>query len=95
MNDDELRQLLHTWKAPAAPPGLRPPSRPWYATLWGSSVRIPVPVLALVLLAILVFQAIPRPSQTQRLEVRLSDFQPVPEVKPVVIRRINNNDQNN
>ena len=56
------------------------------------SVRIPVPVLALILMAIIALQVLPRrerahmPTGTLR-EVRLSDFEPVPEANPVVVRR--------
>lgn len=94
ISDHELRDLLRTWKAPAAPEHLQPslPRRPWYATLWTTSVRVPLPVLALILIAIIALQVFSRgerahipPSAVH--EVRLSDFEPVPEAKPVVLRR--------
>jgi hypothetical protein len=98
LNDNELRQLLQTWKAPAKPAGMRPPplrAQPWYKAIWTTSVRVPVPVLVLAMALLLVYLAVPRqagphPSNPALQEVRLSDFQPVPEVRPVVIRRIHN-----
>jgi hypothetical protein len=94
LNDHDLQSLLRTWKAPAAPEHLQPPlpRRRWYAVLWATSVRIPVPVLALILMAIIALQVLPRrerahiPPDALR-EVRLSDFEPVPEAHPVVVRR--------
>lgn len=94
VSDHELQVLLRAWKAPAAPEHLSPPlprSR-WYAVLWATSVRIPLPVLALILLAIIALQVIPRrdrahtPPDALR-EVRLSTFEPVPEAKPVIVRK--------
>lgn len=94
LNDRELQTLLKSWKAPLAPEHLQPPlpRRRWYAALWTTSVRIPVPVLALIVMAIIALQMIPRreranlPPDVLR-EIRLVDFQPVSEAKPVVVRR--------
>jgi hypothetical protein len=94
LNDDDLQLLLSTWKAPAAPEHLQPPvpQRPWYAALWASSVRIPVPVLALLLIAVIAMQVLPRrdraqiPAEALR-EVRVSDFEPVAEAKLEIVRR--------
>jgi hypothetical protein len=94
LNEHELQTLLRAWEAPAAPERLQPPlpRRPWYSALWATSVRIPVPVLALIVLAVLALQLVPRrepariPPAALR-EVRLADFEPVPEAKPVVVRR--------
>jgi quercetin dioxygenase-like cupin family protein len=54
MDDQELNRLLREWTAPAAPPGLRPPSAPapWLRWLVAGTIRVPVPAaLALVLVA--------------------------------------------
>lgn len=97
LSDHELQALLATWKAPAAPEHLQPPlpRRAWYAVLWATSVRIPAPVVALILMAIIALQILPRRERTHippdaRREVRFADFEPVPEVKPVVVRRTHN-----
>lgn len=94
LNDHELQTLLKAWDAPEAPEHLQPPlpRRRWYAVLWGASVHIPVPVLALILMAIIALQVFPRRERTPippdaLREIRLSDFEPVPEAKPVVVRR--------
>ena len=94
LSDHELQSLLKTWKAPTAPEHvqLSLPRRGWYAGLWAMSVRIPVPVLALILMVIIALQVLPRrqrmhiPTDALR-EVRLSDFEPVPEATPVIVRR--------
>jgi len=97
LNDDELRDLLRQWEAPAAPPHLEsrifagPRRQPWYEWLLTGSIRVPVPALV-ALLAILsaVVAVLPRRSQplpAPAREVRLSDFQPVSELKPRIIRR--------
>ena len=94
LNDDDLTTLLRPWKAPATPGRLQPPTprRPWYTVVWTKSVTIPVPVLALLLLAMIALQMLPRRDQPQvpaaaPREIRLSDFEPVGEAKPVVLRR--------
>jgi quercetin dioxygenase-like cupin family protein len=56
MNDEELNRLLREWKAPDAPPHLRP--RPaqgsrqmsWLAWLVTGRIRVPVPALAALVL---------------------------------------------
>ncbi len=94
MNDHELDDLLRRWEAPAAPEhlearifGARPSA--WHWLLRGS-VRIPVPVmLALLLLAGVWFAWSPKKNEAAKPavhEVRLSDFQPVAEIKPRIIR---------
>jgi quercetin dioxygenase-like cupin family protein len=54
MDDRELNQLLREWKAPDAPPHLRPrrPPRSWLAWLVTGSIRVPVPVAAALTLAL-------------------------------------------
>lgn len=96
LSDRELQALLRNWEAPAAPDHLQPAPRRrrWYAALWEASVRIPAPVLALVLIAILALQVIPHRERVDRQpdalrEIRLSDFEPVAEAQPVIVRRTN------
>ena len=97
LNDNELRDLLRQWEAPAAPPHLerrifrRPREQPWYRWLLTGSIRVPVPALVLlvVMLSVLMY-VLPRNRQALPVsarEVRLSDFQPVSELKPRIIRR--------
>lgn len=102
LNDNELRDLLRQWEAPAAPPHLErrifgePGKQPWHRWLLTGSIRIPVPVFVLLLavLSALTYlaphkrQVAPAPTR----EVRLSDFQPVAELKPRIIRRAYEND---
>ncbi len=97
LNDNELHDLLHQWKAAAAPPHLERRifgelrKQPWYRWLLTGSIRLPVPVFVLLLLVLSTLSyVLPRarraPPAVLR-EVRLSDFQPVAELKPRIIRR--------
>jgi hypothetical protein len=98
LNDNELRDLLRQWEAPAAPPHLErrifgePQKQPWYRWMLTGSIRVPVPVFAVLLLLVVSALAyfLPRTRQAQPAfapEVRFSDFQPVAELKPRIIRR--------
>ncbi len=97
LNDDELRDLLRVWVAPSAPPHLErhifgsPEKAPLYRWLLTGSIRVPVPaVLVLVLLLSTLTYVLPRFRQPQPAPSRvlkLSDFRPVPELKPRIIRR--------
>ncbi len=98
LNDNELRDLLRQWEAPAAPPHLErrifgePQKQPWRRWVLTGSIRVPVPVFALLLLVALsaLTYILPRARQAPPAfapEVRLSDFQPVAELKPRIIRR--------
>jgi hypothetical protein len=98
MDDRELNQLLRQWKAPGAPPHLRPPARPsrerWWRWLLTGTIRIPVPVgLAAVALVATVWMystatlrepVVETPPTTQPV-VSLADFQPVQEVEVSVV----------
>lgn len=55
MDEHELNRLLREWKAPDAPPGLRPPRAPESRWRWlvTGSIRVPVPVALAALLAVL------------------------------------------
>ncbi|HVQ15863.1 MAG TPA: DUF3179 domain-containing (seleno)protein [Vicinamibacterales bacterium] len=63
MDDQELNRLLHEWKAPDAPPELRP-SRPrgsslrWLVT---GAIRVPVPVALAALLLVALWMSLTRP----------------------------------
>jgi hypothetical protein len=95
LNDDELRGLLRQWQAPVTPSGienrvLAAARRSWFKRylrwLGTGSIRLPVPVGigACILLLVLAFQAFraPKPPATGSL----SQFQPVKELKPRIIR---------
>ena len=59
MDDQELNRLLHEWKAPDAPPHLRPrrARRSWLGWLATGAIRVPAPV-ALVALVLIGFWAV-------------------------------------
>jgi quercetin dioxygenase-like cupin family protein len=66
MDDRELNDLLREWKAPDAPPHLRPPRarRSWLRWLVTGTIRVPVPaaVAVLVLAAVWVVPTWPAPA---------------------------------
>ena len=94
LNDDELRGLLRLWHAPPTPLSLEnrilaaanssPFQRCWRWLATGS-IRVPVPVgiAACVLLLLLAFQSLRKPKQPVG---NLSQFQPVTELKPRIVR---------
>jgi hypothetical protein len=96
LNDDELTELLHRWRAPAAPLGLEekvfPAAQrmPWRRWLLSGSIRVPVPVALVafvVLLSAIVFSLSARyPVLRPAAAVTLSDFQPVKQLQPRIIR---------
>jgi quercetin dioxygenase-like cupin family protein len=63
MDDRELNQLLREWRAPDAPPDLRPrpAPEPWLRWLLTGTVRVPVPVALAVPLLAVVWIAASRP----------------------------------
>jgi hypothetical protein len=94
LNDDELRGLLRLWHAPATPSSLESrvlaagnpsPLRRYLRWLATGSIRVPAPVGigACVLLVLLAWQAVRTPAQAVG---NLSQFQPVTELKPRIIR---------
>lgn len=96
LNDNELRDLLRRWEAPSAPPALErrifgePAKQPWYQWLLRGSIRVPVPVAAMLLLMLWFAWTFvapgPRPGLTPiPRELTFSDFQPVKELKPRVL----------
>jgi len=103
LNDDQLRELLREWQAPLAPPALEArvmdalahskPSRrsqPWWRWLFTVSIRVPVPVGALAVIAfaaLLVFVVTERRQVAPVTEgISFSEFHPVKEIKPRIIR---------
>jgi hypothetical protein len=94
LNDDELRGLLRLWHAPPTPAGLEnrvlsaanpSPFKRYLRWLATGSIRVPVPVGvgACVLLLLLAFQVLRTPKQPVG---SLSQFQPVTELKPRIVR---------
>ena len=95
LNDDELRGLLRLWNAPPTPPSIEKrvlaaanpsPFKRYLRWLATGSIRVPVPVgigLCVVLL-LLAFQALRTPKQPAAGS--LSQFQPVTELKPRIVR---------
>ena len=102
LNDDELRQLIPSWQAPGTPERLRSrilgPRRSRFAWLMTGAIRVPVPVCAAVVLALLWLVSartnggdVPSGSsdrQNQRTVVWLADFQPPAEVEVRVVGEI-------
>jgi hypothetical protein len=99
LSDNELNQLLKKWTAPDAPASLAakvlPQRAPWWIWLASGSIRIPVPVgLVLVIAAVILWiysSESPRRQVDQPAtgSVSLADFQPVKQLEPRVIGRAN------
>ena len=93
LNDSELNEYLAQWEAPAAPGGMKPPrleTSRWLHWLMHGTIRVPVPagLAAMVILAIAVYWAVSvRPTATAPVRtVTLSDFEPVKQIEPRIIR---------
>ena len=96
LDDDDLKQLVPTWKAPEAPAqlharvfGTRPLS--WWSWLFTGAIRVPVPACAafLLLVAWLALgrqsDAVPVPPPAGQTVVTLADFQPPAEIQVKVV----------
>jgi len=91
--DEELKEVLSRWKAPATPPdlarGIRQRRSSWWRWLITGSIRIPVPLsaAALVLLALWAYGRMAAPSFAvpEPAPVSLADFQPVLQLEPRVV----------
>jgi len=91
LDDNELSQLLRKWEAPAAPPTLQgrvfSARKPWWKWLWSGSIRVPVPVAvaAVLLLALWIHYSRPANSPVAGQPGSLAGFQPVQQLKPVLV----------
>ena len=97
LDDDDLKQLVPTWKAPDAPEHLRrqvfaTPRQSWWAWLFTGAIRIPVPACAAIVLLLgwLAFDrqqdATPVSVPAANVEtVTLADFQPPAEIQVTVV----------
>jgi len=63
MNDEELKRVLNEWKAPHAPPHLRPPRarRRWLDWFVTGSIRVPVPAALAALVVAISWAVLSRP----------------------------------
>jgi hypothetical protein len=90
LTDRELSGMLREWQAPRPPGAMRARAlagagRPWWQRLWTASIRVPLPVAALlaVLFALAMWRwVIPVPArvliQTERVEVPVAADKPRP-----------------
>jgi hypothetical protein len=93
LNEKELDQLLRRWEAPPAPSTLKgrvfPAPIRWWKWLWAGSIRVPVPVVVMALLLIAFWiqssRQVDLPQTAQPGTVSLKDFQPVPQLQPVLV----------
>jgi hypothetical protein len=91
LNDEELDQVLRSWRAPVAPPIVhRPRWRRWFT----GSIRVPVPVaVCLVVIVAAGFVVMGRPRVVYRevlvpmSSISFQGLQPVDELRPRIIRR--------
>ena len=86
--EQELDEMLATWKSPPAPGWLRAAlfpdsSVPWWRRIWQFSFRVPLPVACLLalLIAVIAWRPARVVIQTQRVEV------PVVKVETVTVYR--------
>jgi hypothetical protein len=102
LNDRELKELLDRWEAPGAPASLErrifdetisheKGRQRWYRWLLSGSIRVPVPVAAMLLVVLWLAWSlrapVPRGSGAESArELTFSEFQPVKELKPRVVR---------
>jgi hypothetical protein len=90
MNDEELKNLLQQWRAPDMPPDLRERAlRPHERRRIPSHIRVPTPVAALVLAALLAlgFFALQRPAKPPvEAGASLASFQPAEDLNLRIVR---------
>ncbi len=88
MTDDELNALLDRWQAPVAPAKLRKAIFP--RRFWAASIRIPVPVAAFIVLALLVWTTlrfVPVAPPVTASRSTFGNFMPVRELKVRILAR--------
>jgi hypothetical protein len=99
LDDEQLNAALQQWKAPAAPSYLeqrvlaaaRPSQwKTWLQWLTSGSVSVPVPA-AVCAVVLLLFMAAHILQRNDRPQPTLSEFQPVKELKPRLIRSVYEN----
>ena len=94
MNDEELQRVLAEWRAPETPAGLRTRAlrtrKRWRVP---SHIRVPTPVAALVLAAMLAlgFFALRRPAE-EPAPASLASFEPAEDSNLRVVRLPDEND---
>ena len=101
LNDDELQQLIPSWKAPGTPDGMHSrifgTRRSRWAWLMTGAVRVPVPVCAAIVLVLLWLVSarmtgdvsdVPGGSSERQTVVWLADFQTPAEVQVRVVGEI-------
>ena len=95
LDEKELSRILRKWEAPSAPPGLMrrvfPERRLYWRWLFTGNIRVPVPagVAAIVLVVLWIYYFKPTttvPVAQPAGTVSFVDFQPVPQLEPVVVR---------
>jgi hypothetical protein len=94
LDENELKQLLRQWEAPAAPTALKKRVFPREAPLWSwmlrGTVRVPVPVAlaAALLVGLWIYHSrpvTPPHAAVQPATVYLTDFKPVRQLEPVLV----------
>ena len=92
LDDDDLKRLVPTWKAPHAPEHLHrqifgAPRQSWWAWLLTGGIRIPVPACAAIVLLVAWLalgrgsDALPVLPTAGQTVVTLADFRPPAEVQ--------------
>ena len=92
LNDDELNRLLSRWEAPQKPASLKRKifvsKPPIWRRLWTTSLRVPLPVAAsIVVLFVLWFhyvRPVEPPETPGAVPTSLAGFQPVRQLDPMV-----------
>jgi hypothetical protein len=94
LNDEELNRLLSRWEAPQKPASLKRRifvrRLPLWSRLWTTSLRVPLPVAAaIVLLFVLGFHYLhsSEPAETPgAVPTSLAGFQPVRQLDPILYK---------
>lgn len=92
LNDDELNRLLSRWEAPQKPASLKSKifvrKPPIWRRLWTTSLRVPLPVAASIVLLLALwfqyFRPVTPPETPGAVPTSLAGFQPVRQLDPMV-----------